>query len=548
MADRTPDPLIAGGAGPWPLVTVEEMRALERAAVAAGSPESALQERAGLAVARCIRGLVRGRRTALRVVALVGIGNNGRDAVVAARYLREWGHQVQVWLGSRHGLTGDELADLATRDISLREYATAEGLVGLEDALTGADVAIDGLLGVGARGAARPELAAVIERVNGVRARGGRPLVVAVDVPSGIDADTGELPGAAICADLSVTFGGVKIGALRFPAAELVGRQELADIGIPREAVAAVPFQVLEPELVRAAVPARPLNAHKYRLGRALVVAGSDTYLGAATLCSAAAARSGCGLVGVASTAAVKSAVAAYLPEATYPCTVDLEHRPDEALAALAPLLPDQGALLVGPGIGRSEGAARVLRILLEHNASLPRPVPCVVDADALSLLAQWDRWWERIAPGTVLTPHAGEMARLSGLGVAEIEADPWAVGRALAERWGHVVVLKGAHTVVAAPGQPTCVYPHPNASLATAGTGDVLAGICAGLIAQGAAPADAARLAVVVHAEAGRRAGRSMRSLLASDLLARIPWALHRLAGAGRAPLTFRGRGSIHP
>ena len=519
---------------PFPLVSVAEMRALEAAAVEAGTPEHELQERAGRAVADVVAASIEDEAADALVVALAGPGNNGRDAAVAGRYLRARGHPVAVWLVGRPALSEAECETLAEANVAVFRLGDDDGSTPrlLAEMLARARVALDGLLGVGARGPMRPDLAVAADTLNDVR--GGRPelLVVAVDLPSGLDADDGSVPGVAVRADLTVTFGAVKAGLLRFPGAELVGRLEPRPIGLQPTVVDGLPVRVLDPAGVRPLVPRRPLDGHKYRFGRTLVVAGSDLYLGAPVLATMAAARSGCGLVAVATTAAVKPVLAARAPEATYPMApLDLERDPEGEADRLAEHLAEYQALVVGPGIGRSEPTERFLRRLLTANAESQRPAPAAIDADALTLLARWERWWERVGSGHVLTPHAGEMTRLGG--EADEGEPPWERARRCAADWGQVVVLKGPFTVVAPPDGPTWVYPHANPGLATAGTGDVLAGLCGGLVAQGTVPADAARLAVVVHAVAGRRIldGRRWRTLLASDLVDEIPAALEAVA-----------------
>lgn len=527
---------------PFAVVSVEEMRALEAAAIEAGTPERVLQERAGLAVADVVEDEFREARIErrdARVVVLVGSGNNGRDGVIAGRRLAALGCHVQVWHGPRSPLSRHETLDIVAEGIAVRQFDADTGMAALAAALEGADIAIDALLGVGSRGPLRPDLAAVASAVSKVRSASAVPCVVAVDVPSGIDADTGALPGNVVPADVTVTFGAVKAGLLRFPAARYVGRLVPKPIGLPAGSADRHPVHALDEALVAPLVPARPLDAHKYRFGRALVVAGSDRFVGAACLGSEAAARVGAGLVGVISTEAVKGVLATRLPEATYPLTLSgLDDRADDTADQVAELLPEQAVLLVGPGIDRAEPIDRFVRRLLAANAGQERPVPAVIDADALSLLAGWDGWWERIGGGNVLTPHAGEMARLlaSDPDLGEIAGEaPWETARRAAARWRQVIVLKGPFTVVAEPGGRGWVYPHANPALATAGTGDILAGLCAGVLSQGLTPLDAARLGVVVHAVAARRlvARRAAQTLVASDLPPEVPVVLSALAAS---------------
>ncbi len=517
------------------------MRALEAAAIASGTPERELQERAGRAVAEVLASELSTPGAVISVLA--GPGKNGRDAVVAARYLRQGGHQIELFLSERHALEPAEIDSLRCAGVSVERLPTPaeaisdDRLTPLAGALARGDVAIDGLLGVGAHGPLRADLASAVQILNATRARRPGLSVLAVDVPSGVDADDGSVSGDAVRADLTVTFGAVKTGLLRFPGAGYVGRLEPRSIGLNNGLAQGCepPPRILDQATVRLLLPARPLDAHKYRLGRVLVVAGSDMYVGAACLCAAAAARSGCGLVAAASTAAVKQALAAHLPEVTYPVSpFEAGDDPYGAADRVAALMPDYQAAVVGPGLGRSAETANFLQRLLTANAELPRPTPLVIDADALSLLADWEAWWEAIGPGHVLTPHAGELARLAGDDWGPLDGPPWELARAFARRWEQVVALKGPFTSIASPSGEAWVYPRANPALASAGTGDVLAGLCAGLLAQGLPSMQATKLAVTTHALAARRVtdGRGWRTLLASDLLVEIPAALEAIAG----------------
>jgi NAD(P)H-hydrate epimerase len=529
------------------VVSVAEMRALEAAAMAAGTHERVLQERAGLAVADVVEDELRDagiERPDARIVVLVGAGNNGRDAVVAGRRLAARGCQVGMWYGSRCPLSDAERHDVRAEGIDFSVFGDdldPWASQALHAMIQGAHWVIDGLLGVGSRGPMRPEMASVATVMRSARS-GSDHQVIAVDVPSGIDADTGEVPGEVVWADVTVTFGAVKTGLLRFPAAQYVGRLVTKTIGLPSGAADRLPFRILDEGRVCSLVPARPLDAHKYKFGRVLVVAGSDRFVGAACLGSEAAARAGAGLVGVVSTESVKRVLATRLPEATYPLTLtDLDARPDETADRVAEILHEQAALLLGPGIDRSDPMDRFVRRLLAANAGAERPVPAVIDADALSLLAQWPGWWAQIGERNVLTPHAGEMARLVAsdpdLGTIDGEA-PWELARRAAARWQQVIVLKGPFTTVADPDGLAWIYPHSNPALATAGTGDVLAGLTAGLLAQGSPGIDAALLAVVAHALAARRVvteRHGARTLLASDLPPVVPSVLATLADSDR-------------
>jgi NAD(P)H-hydrate epimerase len=498
------------------------MRALEAAAFAAGVSEADLQQRAATAVAEEVARLV---APGERVAVLVGHGNNGRDGMLAGMWLAERQRQVEVVLAPRHGVTEAEqtrLRELGARVVDAE--ATSE-------VLPSARVAVDALAGIGTRGALREPLASLARKVNEVSGeRGDAVQVVAVDVPSGIDADTGDVPGEVVWADCTVTLGAVKQGLLRFPGAERVGRLAARAIGIPQAALASLPFDVLDEHALADAVPHRPASAHKYRFGRVLVVAGSDYFLGAPVLCAGGAARAGAGLVTLASTAAVRQAVAAYLPEITY-AQAELDAQ------RLRPYLESHAVLVVGPGLGRESSTVRFVHDLLRLRREVARPGQAlVVDADGLYALSELQEWWAELGPNALITPHAGELARLIGGQPTEDTTD-WARTRRLAVRWGCYLIAKGPFTCIAGPDGQVAVWPRANSALATGGTGDVLAGLVGGLLAQGAAVWDAARVGVAAHALSAAHIVEThgWRTLLASDLLPEIPAALARLASTQR-------------
>jgi ADP-dependent NAD(P)H-hydrate dehydratase / NAD(P)H-hydrate epimerase len=516
------------------LVTVAEMRGLEAAVMATGVSEHELQERAGLGVTEEIAAI---RRRPGTVEVLVGKGNNGRDAVVAARQLAARGWRAHLWLAPGHSIAAQELESLAACEITWRLLESDGETIGLASALESADVVIDGLLGVGARGAMRAPLSTVTRTLNALTSGEQHPSVVAVDVPSGMDADTGEVAGEVVRADVTVTLGAVKTGLLTVPAVDMVGRLAIRGIGIQPAAQESIPYRVLADD-DRPSPPARESSSHKYDHGRVIVVGGSARYVGAPFLAAAAAARSGAGLVLLATPDSVQRVASINLPEATYTeQAVEPERDPDAALEAARPAIEAANAVVIGPGMGRSQGAAHFLRAFFQLRAGLPAPPPTVVDGDALSLLGEWDGWQSQVGTGLVLTPHHGEMGRLLRTSSGEVAMSPWSVARTHAQSWQQVLVLKGPFSVVAQPEGDTWIYPWANPALATAGTGDVLAGLIGGLLAQGMPPVEAARLAVWAHARAARRviARRRWRTLLASDLLAQIPRVLNERPGQRR-------------
>lgn len=505
------------------VLTVEQMRAAEAAAAAHGLGEDVLQLRAGASVARAALALNPHGRT----VALIGPGNNGRDAWVAACELLAAGHSTSLYLAPRHALMDAEIAKAAELG-GIVHHHDDNGSSPLSDWLSTATLAIDGLLGIGARGGPRPPLDALVAVVNTVAASRPALRVLAVDVPSGADAETGQVASVAVDADCTVVLGAVKVGLLRFPAAQRAGALWPADLGLPEDLLPAAAPTLLGRGQALRAVPARPLNSHKGTLGQVVVAAGSTAYYGAASLAGRAAGRAGAGLVAYAAAPAMQAVLAVLHPEATY---LPLPHggheeRPLAAAQRVIAALPKQGCLLVGPGLGRAAATTIFIQTLLAGRREAAPALPLVLDADGLYHLASRESLWSLLGESAVLTPHHGEMSRLTGAATEAIEQAPWEAARALAERRGVTVVLKGPHTVVAAPSGETAILVNPNPALSSGGTGDVLAGTLAGLAAQGISPLAAAVAGVYVHAMAAAETLQATASdqLQAGDLLAGLP------------------------
>lgn len=499
------------------LVTAEQMRALEQRGVDAGTPLEELMEAAGLAVAQeawLSLGAVAGRR----ILVLVGPGNNGGDGLVAARHLAEWEGDVVVYM-----LTPRDASDAnlrSVRELGVPVYVASEddGYRAFDDAVGRAELIIDALLGIGRGRPITGPMAEVLKRVNDAHGHSPAPRVIAVDLPTGVDANSGSADPLAVRADMTVTFGFAKVGLYTLPGSEYAGKVQVIDIGLPNGAEQDVNVELPGSTWVRDRLLARPLDGNKGTFGRVLVVAGSGNYVGAARMAAEGCYRAGAGLVTIACDERVQAAVAPALPEATY------LPRVAAAADAIVDALSSYDVLLIGPGLGQSD---ETRGLVLEVLARMPDSVRgCVVDADALNALARIDGWSGRVKTPCVLTPHPGEMARLTGGTVAGVQGDRLNTALRMASQWRQTVVLKGAHTIAADPGGAAAVSPYANPLLATAGTGDVLAGVIAGLLAQGASGFDAAACGVYVHAMAAEELREDLgdRGLLASDLLPVIP------------------------
>jgi NAD(P)H-hydrate epimerase len=567
-------PAIMGEGDLIKVVSVEKMRKIEAAADASGVNYDTMMQRAGRATADRAIAILSGLSNP-RVTVLIGPGNNGGDGLVAGRFIAESGNiQVRFYLLQQRDEKDANFKAVQEADLFIAYAEDDRDQRVLRNMVASADLVIDALFGIGVRLPLRAEAGKVLRNVNQainelrtavdetlmvptkpeLTRRAAVPKVLAVDCPSGLDCDSGEIDKNAIHADETVTFIAAKPGLFIFPGAEAVGQLSITALGIPDD------LSELQGETtvladgagVRDVLPPRPVNSHKGTFGKALVIAGSVNYTGAVALSAQAAYRVGAGLVTVGAPQPVVSVLAARVAEPTWLLLPhDMGVISEEAAKVLIAELPGSTAILLGPGMGREETTRAFLVKLLSQpaapsegakhrprrnigflsnsnltteadeqaNGTLP---PMVIDADGLNLLSEIEEWWKLVPRDTILTPHPGEMARLAKMDSAEVQGKRWEIARMKATEWGVVLVLKGAHTVVAVPDGRMTVLPFKTDALAKAGTGDVLAGAIVGLLAQGMAPYDAAVAGAYLHGLAGQTAGELLnnRSVLASDVL----------------------------
>ena len=482
------------------LYRAEQVRELDRLAIEAhGIAGYELMVRAGEAAFAALR---QRWPEAERISICCGGGNNAGDGYVIARLALLAGLSVQVLaVKPPQSLRGD--AARAARDWLAVCGSISEG----DQALDG-DVIVDALLGTGLDRPPEGRFAALIERIN----QAGKP-VLAVDVPSGLNANTGMPVGSAVRAHLTVTFIGNKRGLHTAQAGRWCGQLLYADLGVPEavHAVVQADAVLLDRDELQAVLLPRPADLHKGELGHVLVVGGDAGMAGAPLLAGMAALRTGSGLVSLATRAAHALSLVSVQPE--------LMIHAVESIEKLAARLEQADVIALGPGLGRSDWSRAMFDRVLEADK------PVVIDADGLNLLAAS----ERSVPGCILTPHPGEAARLLHGTVAEVQADRFAAARALADRFDAVVVLKGHGTLVAEPQGLVQVCPYGNPAMASAGMGDALTGIIASLLGQGFSPGDAARFGVLAHALAGDRAAQGRRQILATDLIQHLAAVLPR-------------------
>jgi hydroxyethylthiazole kinase-like uncharacterized protein yjeF len=533
-------------------ISVAEMRNIDIQTDAVGGVSFAqLMENAGRGIAEIILDLPEslGENS---ILALVGPGNNGGDALVALDNLAAEGWNVTAYLFKRKA-DADPLVERVAKaggEVILAEDDEDFELLATQVAQK--TVLLDGLLGTGIKLPLRENVADLLAAAGeALELAEWEPYVVAIDCPSGVDSDSGQAAPETIPADITTTMAAIKFGLLKLPAFELCGDIAVVDIGVTDKVpdwVQVTNF-VANEEQVSALLPERPLSSHKGTFGTALIAAGSINYTGAALLAGKAAYRIGAGLVTLAVPSAIHTTLAGQFPEATW---VLLPHKlgvvAADAASVLLENLERATALLIGPGFGVEDTTREFIENLLKLKGSVKKVSagigfvhetgenkeakelalpPLVFDADGLKLLAKTENWHELVSEPAVLTPHPGEMAVMTGLSVAEIQANRLEIAKKYAQEWGHVVVLKGAFTVVAAPNGETFTIPVASPSLARAGSGDVLAGLIVGLRAQGLNAVDAAVAGSWVHAQAGLLAGEMLgasASVLAGDILSAIP------------------------
>ncbi|HEU4686446.1 MAG TPA: NAD(P)H-hydrate dehydratase [Nitrospira sp.] len=510
------------------VVTAAQMQALDRRTIVeARIPGTTLMERAGEGLVSALEarfGPVKNKRIAV----LCGKGNNGGDGLVGARLLQKKNAKVAVWLlAAPAELSRDaavmfrRLTRSASRSIIARFVADDR----MKAALAGSDIVVDALLGTGVSSELTGEYKAAVEFMNDSR----RP-IVAVDIPSGIQADDGRVLGSAVRADLTVTFGLPKLGLYVGAGIDHAGVVAVADIGIPSSYADAVDSQIflVTKEAVRRTLPQRAMSAHKGTFGHAGIIAGSVGKTGAAALAAQAALRTGAGLVTLAAPNSVNDVLEAKLLEVmTFPLPeTKARTLARSSLDRIIPFMRARTAVALGPGLSTHPETVELVQSLMRH---LDRPA--VLDADALNALAGRASLLAESKTRPILTPHPGEMARLEpGATPQSVNADRIGTARHFAATRGVIVVLKGARTVIGRPDGVVAICPTGNPGMATAGTGDVLTGMLVGLLAQRIPDWDAACAATYLHGLAGDLAACRMGQpgLIARDVVADIPHAIN--------------------
>jgi len=534
------------------LVTVSQVIALEREANERGLGYDQMMMNAGSALADVIQERY-GHFQSRNILGLIGSGNNGGDTLIALSKLIKKGWQVTAYLVKKRKKNDPLVLSIINSDGQIISVDEDTSFDELRELIKKSDIVLDGILGTGFK---LPLKKAISEPLQVFSEFDILPEIVAVDCPSGVDCDTGETAEETLHANLTVCMAAIKKGLLKFPAFEYIGEIKVVDIGLPENLSEFVNIHtsVVDQDMVRAMLPARPLDAHKGTFGTCMIAGGSTNYCGAVLLSAKSAYRIGAGLVRAAIPGAIYDAIAGQVPEITW---IVLPHSMgvinSSASAVIQKNLGRVRALLIGPGIGQEKETLDFLKDLLRFGETSTRRTAIgfsnqskivektkridqptlVFDADALKLLPNIENWYQMLTKIAVLTPHPGEMAVLTGLTIAEIQKDREGVAKKFAAKWGHVVVLKGAVTIIASPNGRTVFIPIATPALASAGTGDVLSGMITGLIAQGMKAFDAAVAGAWLHARAGLAAAKKQDqaiSVIASDVVDQIPFVLKEI------------------
>ena len=511
------------------VVTSQQMKEIDRKAIEENNLSGLiLMENAGLRIFQSLKNIYPDLRLK-KIVIFAGSGNNGGDGFVVARHLYDYGVKVKVFLlapfNKIKGEAGENLNIIDKMGVELIEVETVK-LEEVQEAIQNSDLIIDAILGTGLQGKVTGLKAKIIDLINITNKE-----VVAIDVPSGLDTDTGKVEGPCIKATHTITLALPKIGLLIFPGASYAGKVTVEDIGIPSYLLKnnKIKTNMVTKEIVKSLIPFRASYSHKGSFGKVLILAGSVGMTGAAYLASEAAMRSGAGIVVLGIPRSLNPIMEVKLTEVmTFPLTeTKKQSLGEDAEETILKLMKDFSVLGIGPGISRELETQRLVRKIIEKSN-----IPLVIDADAIYALSKDTSILKKVKVPLVITPHPGEMAKLINKGIDYILNNQLDITREIAQKYGIVVVLKGARTIIANKEGEAYINVGDNSGMATGGSGDVLTGIICSLIAQGADNFSAAITGVYIHSLAGdlARGIKGERGMIAGDILSQVPQAFLNL------------------
>jgi len=516
------------------IVTSKQMNALENSSSAFGVSTEALMQNAAHAVATLIKQNI-SPLGSKKITVLVGPGNNGSDGLILAGLLHKWGASVTVYI--TRGQANDDLLLQKISDDHIKCVFAPDDpcYVTLRNLITESDLLVDCILGANQNYRPLDENTSSICTI--INERSNNPTYakcLSVDIPTGIYPDTGEVDSAAIRADITAALGFPKLGLFTFPGNDYIGELHTLDIGLPNDLPSAndINLELLTSEHISTLLPIRPRNSHKGTYGHTLLIGGSRSYIGAPSLSGLAAIRSGSGLITIATPQSIYPIVAGHIIEAIHLPLSEDEYGDISAQSVphIINNIHKYDVLAIGPGLNQSPTTREFLVSLLESLIDID--IPLIIDADGLNNLSLIPEWWKLLTSPTILTPHPGEFSTLTGKSVPDIQNNRLAVSQEYSQKWGVTLVLKGALTVTSTTTGNRYISPFTNSSLATAGTGDVLTGIIAGLMAQGMESCQAALCGVYTHGYAGELGSKHFGTsgMIASDLISNIPDAMRHI------------------
>ncbi|WIF95326.1 NAD(P)H-hydrate dehydratase [Caminicella sporogenes] len=512
------------------VVLNEEMRKIDKTTIEKyGIPGIILMENAGLGV---VEEIIKDFKRDSNFTIICGRGNNGGDGFVIARHLYNKGYNVKVFIiGDSRDISKDALINfkiIQNLNINITNILDEKDLLKLKEGILSSTVVIDALFGTGLSSEVKGIASEVIKYINKYS-----KYIFSVDIPSGICGDNGQVCGVAVKADKTITFGLKKCGNILYPGAEYCGELILKDIGIPREVVDLMnlKFNIITEEIVKDSIPIRKKDSHKGSYGKANVIAGSFGMTGAAILTCKSALRSGLGLLRLYIAESLNFIIKTNVPEAI---TVPLgEIRKGvigiNNIREILEGTKDADVLTIGPGCGNTSELSEILKRII---GEVDKPI--VIDADGLNVLSKNVEWLSKKKSEIVITPHLGEMSRLTGLSIEEIKRNPIEVAKNFAQKWNVITVLKSARTIIASPKGEVFINVNGNPGMATAGCGDVLTGIITGFIAQGIEPLKAAIISVYIHGLTGDRVAekKGEYGLIAGDIIEKLPYTIKDVIG----------------
>ena len=516
------------------IVNTNQMRILERRSLEFNISANTLMENAGLAAAEICKDVLSKNPSSKisNVLILAGSGNNGGDAIVAGRILSDLGHKVTIYNCSRSGRIHEKASTLSDASI-LVSSKSDPNLDLLLNLISHATLVVDGIIGSGITGHISGKLKLMLKILKTAQENHPELTVVALDAPTGIDTDTGQVQLFSVTADITIAFGYPKIAHYTMPAAEHCGSISVVDIGMPDGIDEDIETNLLTDKLITPKLPKRPLNAHKGTFGKVLFIGGCQRYKGASYLATRASARAGAGLVTAAIPPSIQLGLVEKVPEITYMMVAETSdgYIDCDAHKQVMEAIDDFDTVLIGCGLGITDSTISFIYSLLLSNSQLPSPV---IDADALTILSKKTDWYVKFDQLAILTPHIGEMSRLIGPDLSIQKHISTEDLIAYANKWNKIIVMKGPYTRIVSPIGLVFISPMANAGLASAGTGDVLGGTIAGFLAQGLDMTDAAVTGVYIHSLAGQRVKKMMgdAGIVASDILNELPLTIANLKG----------------